>query len=117
MPTKDILQTYARHLRKDSTDAENRLWYYLRGRRLGKYKFRRQVRVVNYIVDLLCQHKKLIIELDGGQHAKSEAIEYDQKRTVFLTEKGYKVIRFWNDDVLTQTENILEIILHELEYK
>ena len=89
------------------------MWYYLRGRRLGKYKFKRQVPIGNYLVDLVCQWKKLIIELDGGQHL--DAITYDQIRTAFLEGKGYKIIRFWNGDVLTQIENILEVILQELE--
>jgi len=113
MVTKEILQNRARHLRKASTDAENHLWYYLRGRRLGKYKFKRQVPIGNYLVDLVCQWKKLIIELDGGQHLG--AITYDQIRTAFLEGKGYKIIRFWNGDVLTQIESILEVILQELE--
>ena len=85
----DILIARARALRKDSTHAENYLWYLLRSRRLSKYKFRRQYVINPYIVDFICLHKKLIIELDGGQHA--EAQYYDDKRTTFLELKGYKV--------------------------
>ncbi len=110
---EEVLKNRARYLRKASTDAENHLWHYLRGRRLGGYKFKRQVPIGTYIVDLLCQRKRLIIELDGSQHM--EAMNYDRDRTAFLERKGYKVMRFWNNDVLTQTENILEVILHELE--
>jgi len=113
MTTKETLQKRARYLRTTSTDTEQHLWYYIRGRRLGKYKFKRQVFIGNYIVDFVCLWKKLIIELDGGQH--SEKTYYDEKRTTFLESQGYKVLRFWNNEVLAETENVLEIIFHELE--
>jgi very-short-patch-repair endonuclease len=108
-----IRMNRARYLRKTSTNVENHLWYYLRGRRFGRYKFRRQVSIGNYIVDLVCLWKKLIIELDGGQHV--EEIDYDRERTAFLESLGFKVIRFWNNDVLVRTENVLEVIWGELE--
>lgn len=110
---KEVLQKRARYLRKTSTDTEKHLWYHIRGRRLGQYKFKRQVPIGNYIVDFVCSWKKLIVELDGGQHA--ETVHYDQKRTTFLESQGYKVLRFWNNEVLTETENVLDVILHELE--
>jgi very-short-patch-repair endonuclease len=112
MDKKEILQQRAKHLRKTSTDAENYLWHHIRGRRLGKYKFKRQRPIGNYIVDFICLWKKLIIELDGGQHA--DMLDYDQKRTAFLEEKGYRVIRFWNTDVLIGIESVLDVIWNEL---
>jgi very-short-patch-repair endonuclease len=102
----------AQELRKNSTDAENHLWYFLRDRRLNGYKFKRQYVVEPYIIDFICQKKKLIIELDGGQHV--EAHNYDENRTVFLKMKGYKVLRFWNDEVFKETESILTEILNAL---
>ncbi|WP_449245250.1 endonuclease domain-containing protein [Desulfobacca acetoxidans] len=102
----------ARHLRKNSTDAERLLWFNLRNRRLGAYKFRRQYNVGPFIVDFVCLEKKLIIELDGGQHA--EMIEEDMKRTEFLLGRGYTVLRFWDNEVLKETESVLQVILSRL---
>jgi len=112
MKKNEKLTTYARSLRKNMTDAEDLIWYHLRGRRLQGFKFKRQVPIGEYIVDFVCHHKKLIIELDGGQHA--EALAYDEKRTCFLESKGYKVIRFWNNEVFRETEAMLEVIMTEL---
>ncbi len=103
----------AKNLRKNMTDAENCLWYYLRDRRLCGYKFIRQCVIDKYIVDFICRSRKLIIELDGGQHA--EAIEYDEKRTKFLEREGYHVLRIWNHEVFENIEGVLEGILCELE--
>ncbi len=105
---------YARGLRKYATDVENKLWYYLRSEGFvrNNIKFRRQHIIEPYIVDFICISKKLIIELDGGQHA--EQIEYDHERTMFLAAKGYKVIRFWNNEIVTNLEGVLETIFHEL---
>ena len=85
MSTKQL----ARTLRKNQTDAENWLWRNLRNRELGGWKFRRQYWIGNYVVDFVCIEKKLIIELDGGQHALQ--VEQDDQRSVFLKEKGYQV--------------------------
>ena len=82
----------ARSLRKNITIAENRLWYYLRNRRLNGYKFIRQYIIGCYIVDFVCRDIKLVVEIDGGQH--STATGYDQSRTDFLMQQGYSVIRF-----------------------
>jgi len=98
-----------RNLRRAQTDAEARLWRHLRDRRLASYKFRRQHRIGAYFVDLVCAEAKLIVELDGGQHAERKS--YDAARTVALEAAGYRVIRFWNDDVLERTEVVLEEIL------
>ncbi|WP_028385092.1 endonuclease domain-containing protein [Legionella moravica] len=105
------LRQYAKILRSKSTDSENRLWHYLRAKRLG-FKFKRQVPIGFYIVDFMCLEKRLIIELDGGQHLDNQ--EYDMTRTAWLNERGYKVLRFWNNDVLQQTATVLEAILREL---
>ena len=103
----------ARKLRRHQTDAERHLWFYLRGRRLGGYKFRRQYWVGPYILDFVCLKKKLAIELDGGQH--NEQLEYDNIRTSYFAERGYVVIRFWNHEVFQETEGVLEMILEVLD--
>ena len=82
----------ARALRKKQTDAEAKIWHVVRAKQITDLKFRRQHPIQPYIVDFICPEKKLIIELDDGQHA--DAIEYDEKRTLFLESKGYTVIRF-----------------------
>ena len=103
------LKHHSKALRQNQTKAEEVVWRHLRNRRLGGYKFRRQVILGSYIIDFLCLEPKLIIELDGGQHAEQQT--YDKKRTLYLNKLGYKVIRFWNHDVLNKTEDILENIL------
>jgi very-short-patch-repair endonuclease len=101
----------ARRLRRDSTDAERRIWYRVRGGRIGGAKFRRQQPIGRYVVDFVCQEAKLIVELDGGQHAQRTAA--DAARTRWLESQGYRVIRFWNNDVLNNTEGVLaEIMKH-----
>jgi very-short-patch-repair endonuclease len=99
----------ARELRSGMTDAEQLLWYHLRGRRLSGWKFRRQHEIDRYIVDFVCADADLIVELDGGQHA--EQVEEDAYRTQRLEKLGFRVLRFWNGDVLTNTEAVLEVIL------
>ena len=86
------LTNKARTLRKDQTDVEQLLWKYLRNRQLYKYKFRRQFPIEPYVADFACLELKLIIELDGGQHANR--INYDDQRSLFLEQRGFKVIRF-----------------------
>ena len=102
-----------RNLRKNQTDAEVTLWHLVRGKRFSGLKFRRQHPISPYIVDFICTEKKLIIEVDGGQHA--DAVEYDKKRTAFLESKGYTVIRFWNNEILTNIEGVYEVILKHIE--
>ena len=102
----------ARRLRRDQTDAERKLWLRLRDRRLNGLKFKRQVPVDRYIADFLCTDARLIIELDGGQHAVT--VEADAKRTAFLASCGYLVLRFWNNDVLQNMDGVLEEILATL---
>ena len=104
----------AGELRKEPTPAESKLWSRIRNDQLG-VTFRRQHAVGNYIPDFCSPKAKLIIELDGSQHLQQE--EYDQERTKYLESQGYKVIRFWNSDVLNNTEGVILAILHALENK
>jgi very-short-patch-repair endonuclease len=92
------------------TDAERHLWRHLRLYSLG-VQFRRQVPIGAYIIDFACLRRKLVIELDGGQHLESKA---DETRDNWLREKGYRVLRFWNHDVLANVNGVLEVILAEL---
>ena len=94
------------------TDAEKRLWAVLRGRRLRGYKFRRQRPVGPYILDFVCIEYRLVIEADGGQHADNAQ---DDVRTAWLTTAGWRVIRFWNNDILSNSEGVQETILQTLE--
>ena len=102
---------FARDLRVNSTDAEQRLWQRLRNRQLGGHKFRRQVTVGPFIADFACIDDRLIVEIDGGQHSEQR----DAARTEFLTSRGYRVIRFWNHDVLENIEGVLQSILWKIE--
>ncbi len=102
----------ARSLRLTQTDAERRLWTALRARRLQGYKFRRQRPIGPYIVDFVCLAHHLIVEADGGQHAESAE---DERRTAWLESRGWRVIRFWNNDILTNPEGVVETILLALE--
>ena len=104
----DVLRTRARELRNSATDAEKALWRGLRGKQLEGFRFRRQVPIAGYIADFLCPQARLIVELDGGQHAEHEG--YDAARTRKLTSLGYRVLRYWNNDVLARTEAVLEDI-------
>jgi very-short-patch-repair endonuclease len=99
-------------LRKDPTPAERKLWSRIRNDQLG-VTFRRQHAIGNYIPDFVCIEKKLIIELDGSQHLEQE--EYDEERTKYLNSLGYKVIRFWNNDVTNNIDGVILAIIHALE--
>jgi len=89
------------------TDAEVRLWWRLRGKQIGGHRFRRQVPVGPYIVDFACVKAQLIVEVDGSQHLSSKA---DEERTAWLAARGFRVLRFWNNDVLQRTDEVLEAI-------
>jgi very-short-patch-repair endonuclease len=102
------LTPIARRLRRNRTDAEDRIWHYLRNRQLEGAKFRFQSPVAGYVADFICVEARLIVELDGGQHG--EQIEQDAARTRALEAAGYTVIRFWNNDALANTEGVLEMI-------
>jgi len=101
----------AKQLRRDSTVAEKKLWRALRAKLPG-FKWRRQMPVGPYIVDFACFAERLIVELDGGQHA--DAIDYDRSRTRLLNSQGYKVLRFWNNDVMENIDGVLEAIACEI---
>ena len=98
----------ARKLRRASTDAERRLWYALRNRQISGHKFRRQHPIGPYIVDFVCPAKKLVVELDGSQHLRS--VDYDNKRTAEIAREGFRVIRFWNNEVLSNLDGVLRAI-------
>ena len=108
------LAQYATELRHNMTDAEYALWYHLRNKLFCGIRFNRQVIIGHYIVDFCSRKLKLVIELDGIQHVEQE--QYDLERTKFLTAQGYKVIRFWNDEVLKDIDNVLEAIYVEIEH-
>jgi very-short-patch-repair endonuclease len=99
---------FARELRRRQTDAEQSLWHHLRNRTLMGCKFRRQHPIGAYIVDFICLEAALVIELDGGQHQEPS----DAARTSFLQREGYRVLRFWNNDTLMQTDSVLALV-HE----
>ena len=103
------MKTLARKLRRDTTDAERLLWRHLRDRRLGGCKFRRQLEIEPYIVDFACLESKLIVEADGGQHTDQE--KEDAARTEHLERLGYRILRFWNHEILNDIESVLDRIL------
>ncbi len=103
----------ARRLRSTSTDVERALWERLRARRLKGLKFRRQFPLSGYVADFVCIEAKLIIELDGGQHA--ERLAQDAHRTSVLEKSGFRVLRFWDNDVLKELEAVLDEILRAVE--
>ncbi|HEX7231080.1 MAG TPA: endonuclease domain-containing protein [Candidatus Binatia bacterium] len=110
-PTKQKLN--ARRLRRDQTDVEAALWKHIRSRQIAGVKFRRQHPVGPYIVDFCSIEWRLIIELEGGQHSRRE--KGDLKRTAFLQRSGYRVLRFWNNEVSTNMQGVLSEILSALD--
>lgn len=102
----------ARTLRKTMTDAERALWRLLREKQLDGHRFRRQVPIDQYIADFACLEVRLIVEVDGGQHSESET---DQRRTSYLQAQGFRVLRFWNNDVLGNREGVLRTISEALK--
>jgi very-short-patch-repair endonuclease len=110
---EQTLQARAKRMRTESTAAESELWRHLRAKRFVAFKIRRQVPIGEYIVDFVCHAKQVVIEVDGSQHLDSQ---YDETRSEFLSWAGYLVVRFWNADVLTKIDGVLETIwfaLHE----
>ena len=102
----------ARKLRKNPTEAEQRLWSRLRRKQLGGHRFRRQVPMGRYVVDFICHDARLVVEVDGGGHAAQ--IDRDRERESFLETRGYRTVRFWNNEVLGNTDGVVERILEEL---
>ena len=110
--TTDNLTHRARELRRRSTEAEKMIWHRIRSKQLEGYKFRRQQPIGTYVVDFVCFEKRLIIELDGGQHAIDQ--QRDRNRDSRLGEEGFMTLRFWNHDVMQNLEGILERIRERL---
>jgi very-short-patch-repair endonuclease len=104
--------TTARRLRRHQTDAERILWFHLRGRRVAGWKFKRQVPIDRFIADFVCADAMLVVELDGGQHAVRT--RQDEERTRTLEAMGYLVLRFWNNDVMSNLDGVLIEILNTL---
>lgn len=107
------MKSLARNLRKNGTEAENRVWYFLRNRRLNGLKFVRQKVIDNYIVDFVCREKTLIVEIDGSQHI--ELVEQDMFRTKVLECHGYRVLRVWNHEVFNNIDGVMSAILDLIE--
>jgi very-short-patch-repair endonuclease len=106
---------FARTLRQNLTDAECLLWGRLRRRQAAGFKFRRQHMIGPYICDFVCPEAAIVVELDGSQHL--EAAAYDSRRDDFLRSRGFRVLRFWNGQVLSETDNVIETIFEALHRK
>ena len=106
----------ARALRASGTDAEQALWRHLRSRQLNGHKFRRQHPIGPYIADSACVEARLVVELDGGQHAQADALKHDERRTQFLLAQGWHVLRFWNHDMLAEPAGVLQTIVQALAH-
>jgi very-short-patch-repair endonuclease len=104
----------ARALRGEMTLAERRLWSELRGKQIEGHRFRRQHPLGSYIADFACLEKMLVIELDGGQH--QEQVEYDERRTAFMQQQGWQVLRFWNNDVMNNLDGALTRVVAALTF-
>ena len=112
------MNDYARELRNSATDAERRLWQRLRRRQLNGFKFRRQRPVGPYVCDFVCLEASVVVELDGSQHVAQAP--YDANRDAFLRSRGFRVLRFWNGDVFSHPDSVVETIfeaLHRPEWK
>jgi very-short-patch-repair endonuclease len=101
------INPHARRLRREATDAEQRLWCHLRNRRLGGFKFKQQETIGRCVADFACVECHLVVEADGGQHCD----EADADRTAYLNSLSWEVLRFWNNDILRNTDGVLEVIL------
>ncbi len=107
----DKLTNISRMLRKQGTDAENRLWFHLKGKQLEGVKFRRQEPIGDFIVDFVSYEERLVIELDGGQYAEENGQAKDSRPDEWLNSQGFRVLRFWNNEVLQNLEGVLETII------
>ena len=111
---KDTRVPRARQLRRAMTDAERRLWWHLRDLKTQGAHFRRQATIGPYFADFACHECKLVVEVDGGGHAGVEQVTADKVRTRFLETEGYRVLRFWNNEVLNDTEAVMTVIYNAL---
>jgi very-short-patch-repair endonuclease len=112
-PKQELTRDTARRLRSDQTNAENRLWSRLRARQLEGFKFRRQHSIGPFVADFFCLEAKLVIELDGSQHADQS--NQDEHRTEFIRDAGYRVLRIWNQEVIAEIDEVLQRIADALE--
>ena len=101
----------AKKLRNNATSQEQKLWELLRKKNFNGLKFTRQYPIGKYIVDFACRRRKIIIEIDGGQHNENENIQYDNERTKYLENLGYKIIRFWNNEIDSNLDGVYEKLL------
>ena len=113
--TKSKIVTLARNLCKNQTDAEGLLWSKLRSHQIEGYKFKRQVPFGDYVLDFYCRKARLAFEIDSGQHADPENISTDEIRTRFLNEKGIKMLRFWNHEVLRSLDDVVDEVLRNIK--
>ena len=104
----------AKQLRTNSTDAERQLWRVLRSRQLAGHKFRRQQPLGGFIVDFVCFEKRLVVEVDGGQHNEPLQAANDSERSTWLEQQGFRVLRFWNHEILREIESVKETIARAL---
>ena len=107
----------ARSLRRDQTDAERKLWRLLHSRRLAAAKFRRNHPIGQFFADFCCLKARVVIEVDGGQHADPGQAAYDRRRSAYLESQGFRVMRFWNEAILKESERVLEQIYEALANK
>jgi very-short-patch-repair endonuclease len=107
------LHKHARTMRKKPTEAERRLWTMLRNHYFSTFKFRRQVPIGPFIADFLCYDARLIVEADGGQHAENT---YDERRTTWLEQQDFRVLRFWNHEILTQRRDVMDRLYTALSF-
>jgi very-short-patch-repair endonuclease len=105
----------SRDLRRTMTVSEHRLWHALRGRRLGGARFARQYVIGDYIVDFVCRQHRMVVELDGDQHGRDEGLASDRVRTAFLEQRGYRVLRIWNVDIMENLDGVLQTIAMTLD--
>ena len=105
----------AKKMRRNPTLAKRHMWHYLRNRQLLNCKFKRQYIIGKFVVDFICLEVQLVVEVDGLEHLERK--KYDDKRTHFLESKGYSVIRFWNEEILSKPEKVLEILTEKLSEK
>ncbi len=112
VPSRSELLVRAKSMRLNPTEAEKHLWSVLRAKRLSCFKFKRQVVIDSYIVDFVNFDHRLIVEADGSQHAESD---YDRRRDAYLKKQGFKILRFWNSDVLNDSDAVAETIWHALQ--
>ena len=114
MPTQ---KENARYLRKNMTSQERKVWDVIRNRQFYGYRFLRQYVIGVYIVDFICREKKLIIEIDGGQHNEPKNLEYDKQRSLYLESKGYRTIRFWNNEIDNNLTGVYKQLQKEFDIK